>query len=337
MSSSANRIDGRDVFRKENRFEKSREKLGGRPARALVLPLAAAVFVVESIVVALTYSLGWRNGFALQLNTDPSGTFWPLLALAAASAALAIIVLADVAARLRIGLVARWDAEDRYPHAEPPRAFGRPRTGWGDVGLAMGAILFFSEAITVTVALASSYGSGFSLLVAFNAYGEFWVEFPLVVAALPLAVLALRLSLAPVRQAMRTAPMSAAFRPSPACNTGCLPLRLAPYRPGSGSLARLQKAVPAHPLACASHSSTRRSPGGPGWGGNVGATEPARHFTIQDWVTRVTPRLYHCSNTCGLHDSPKASWDGKGYRSHRCLLPFDHPGPCLFIASCGKG
>ena len=203
MASSANRIDGRDVFRKENRFEKSREKLGGRPACALVLPLAAAVFVVESIVVALTYSLGWRNGFALQLNTDPSGTFWPLLALAAAPAALAIIVLADVAARLRIGLVARWDAEDRYPHAEPPRAFGRPRTGWGDVGLAMGAILFFSEAITVTVALASSYGSGFSLLVAFNAYGEFWVEFPLVVAALPLAVLALRLSLAPVRQAMR--------------------------------------------------------------------------------------------------------------------------------------
>jgi hypothetical protein len=63
----------------------------------------------------------------------------------------------------------------------------------------------------------------------------------------------------------------------------------------------------------------------------------SRSFTICEWVTRVTPRLYCCSNLCGLEDSPKLTRNRRGYLSHKCLLPFNHQGPCLFIASCGKG
>ncbi len=69
----------------------------------------------------------------------------------------------------------------------------------------------------------------------------------------------------------------------------------------------------------------------------MAAVEPTRYFTIQDWVTRVTPRLYHCSNACGLKDSTRLSWNRKEHRSHTCLLPFNHRGPCEFIASCGRG
>ncbi len=226
--------------------EEPKGPLGSRPRR-VVFVIAAALFLGESIVIAAAYAKGLSAGFSLVIGTNAFGSFWPELVLVAVSVALSVYVLCVVEGRLQSALVDHWEANDARAGPSTQREPGS-RSAWSwarEGGLTLSSILFFAEAMTLMLVLIGSYLGGFSIAVSLNNYGEFWIEFPLVLAAVPLSLYAIGLSTNELRTSFARHSEVDAFTPEPRPRRWLLPsaTRLVPaslWVPGSPATVRLR-------------------------------------------------------------------------------------------------
>lgn len=163
--------------------------VGVSPDRGL-FAFAAALFLAEAVAIAIMYTVSLCDGFSLVIVTNQFGEFWIAFVPVLASVPLAIYILWVVERRFVARLVARWQLD---PPASDPSSDGSanpdPTAPWlGDGLLAVAAVLFFAEAATLAISFAASYFTGFSTALTTDSYGEFWLEFPIVLAAVPFAL-----------------------------------------------------------------------------------------------------------------------------------------------------
>lgn len=150
---------------------------------------AAAVFFAESLAFVALYAESQRTGFSLVLAVVGSPTYSLELVAVIVALPLTFFVLYLAQQRLQARLVAHWSGqrEDARATARPFWSAFRTDSRAADLGFGAGAVLFFAETTTVGMTLLSGPTVGSSIVISTNALGEFWVEFPIVLAALALA------------------------------------------------------------------------------------------------------------------------------------------------------
>lgn len=175
--------------------------------RESLLVFAVSIFAVEAGVTAYVYSASLTSGFSFAAPTDLFGGFWMELGLTLSAIVLSIYVLSEAQHRLEARLLARWAAQESTGSADRVAAHSSEGPGgWAsDATLAAFGVVFFAESATLTVALLLSIGSGFVINISTNSIGEFWIEYPLVLAALPLAFYVLARAVSPLARG-RTSP-----------------------------------------------------------------------------------------------------------------------------------
>lgn len=170
----------------------------GVRSQDVILWVAGVVFLIEAIAVAITYMASLPTGYSLVVTANSDGAYWVELPLVAAPVALAAYVLCVAMQRVSARMIDRAGAAVAKSGARsligPPSSLAR---GWvGDSAVVFAGILFFAEAATLLVTFSVSYQYGFSALIVTNDFGEAWIEFPLVLAAIPLAFFVLCLATA---------------------------------------------------------------------------------------------------------------------------------------------
>jgi hypothetical protein len=201
-------------------------------AHRVLLTSAATLFVVESIAIAWAYTAGMFRGFSLMIDTNAYGVFWLEFALLLASVALAVYLLCVVQQRLVSRPILHWPSGRPASNPGSSRAVipAHSTAGSSDGLLAIAAVLFFAEAATLAITFASSYYTGFSTTAMTNRYGEFSLEFPLVLAALPIAFYVFRVSIDPWLASIVGRRSNAEFGVEPHFQRG-LPSSAAPTKP----------------------------------------------------------------------------------------------------------
>lgn len=154
-------------------------------ARIIVLVVSTAT----TLVFAALFFLSLEHGYRFGIGTDSDGFFLLILGLAVVSVCISVYLIAVASQGLVDRLVRRWErsGSERSPHAPFAFSQGGAVSSVYPVLVGVMSVLFFAEATSLTLSLAASASTGQLLTVATNAFGEFWLELPLVVAALVLS------------------------------------------------------------------------------------------------------------------------------------------------------
>ena len=165
--------------------------------------VSAGIFAMEAAVTAYIYSASIGTHFSFVAATDAFAPFWLELGAGLIALGLSIYVLGVAQRRLRTRLLARWTDPDASRFTAPPEATGAGLHGrWTSVAaMAAFGVVFFAESASLVLALLVSATRGFSVSISTNGFGEFGIEYGLVLAGVVLAFYVLRQSIAPLASA----------------------------------------------------------------------------------------------------------------------------------------